>query len=72
MLTMRDFWGEPRSKTRRRRERGPALAGAGSEAASFELYLCCFRCGQDRANFEPALDTDGPTGVTVQSVVIER
>lgn len=42
------------------------------EAASFERYLCCFRCGQDSANFEPALDTDGPTGVTVQGVVVER
>lgn len=42
------------------------------ESASFERYLRCFRCGRDSANFKPALDTDGPSGVTVQSVVFER
>ena len=42
------------------------------KSASFERYLCCFRCGRDGANFEPAFDTDGPSGVTVQGVVVER
>ena len=42
------------------------------ESASFERYLCCFRCGRDSANFEPAHDTGGPSGVTVQGVVVER
>ena len=49
------------------------LAQEGSERkATFEAYLRCFRCGADSATFVPASESDAPSGVTIQAVVLER
>lgn len=42
------------------------------ERVSPDSYMHCFRCGEDTADFRPAVESDTPSGVTIQSVVTER
>lgn len=42
------------------------------ERASLDSYMHCFRCGEDTAGFLPAVESDAPSGVTIQPVVTER
>lgn len=39
---------------------------------SYEVYLRCFRCGEDSAGFLPAQEEDGPLGATIQPTVVVR
>ena len=38
----------------------------------FERYLRCFSCGANTATFVPAVESDAPTGATLNPVVILR
>lgn len=40
--------------------------------ASFDAYLRCFRCGADTASFISAVESDAPSGVTIQACVVQR
>lgn len=40
--------------------------------AKYESFLHCSRCRADSAKFLPAAESDAPSGVTLQSVVVER
>lgn len=42
------------------------------ERASLDSYMHCFHCGDDTACFLPAVESDAPSGVTIQPVVTER